>query len=148
MFLFSPVFSIALRRKFPKVSIATVLFMTPVVVYAPLLHLSFLLPLICLVIGLGQVHVVGHGVGTRVHSHGLNDQEKKVGIPLVSQTKEERIGTSETEMAQEQSVRENACILVSILINLHLIQVHRQIYDHSFPRFCPSSCYLKSVSPC
>ena len=79
-----------------------------VVVYAPLLHLSFLLMLTRLIIGLGQIHVVSHDVDIRARSHSLVDRKMKEGIPLVLQINKERIDISETEMAQEQSVHKQA----------------------------------------
>ena len=145
--MFLPVFYIALRRKFSKGSISTVSFRMLVVVYAPSLRLSFLLLLIRLVIGLGQVHVVSHDVDIRACSHGLVDREMKEEIPLVLQIKEERIDISETEMAQEQNVHEHARTPILHLKNQHPNQVHHQVYNLLFPILCPSLRCLKSAFP-
>ena len=83
------------------------LFMMLVAVYVPWLHLLSPLLTTGRNIGLDQVHIASLVVDTRVRSCILNDQEMKEGIPPVLQINEERINIFETEMAQEQSVREH-----------------------------------------
>ena len=101
----------------------------------------------CFSLGLVHVHVISHGVDTWVHFRGLVDQPMVKGIPFALQTDEENTDTSETEIAQEQSVQERAYIPILQLENQHLNQVYHKVYDLSLPRFCPSSRYFKSASP-
>ena len=118
-----------------------------VVVYAPLLHLSFLLLLTRLVIGLDQIHGVSPVVGTQVHSHGPTDQEMEKRIPPVLLIKEGETDTSETEMAQEQSVRKHTCTPTLHLKNQHLNQVCHQMHNRLLPILCHIFCCLKPDFP-
>ena len=91
-----------------------------VAVYAPWLHL--LSPLLTTGpnIGLDQVRVASLVVDTQVRSRGHNGQWMEEGINPVLLTNEEGINIFETEMAQEQSVREHARDPIPNLKNQHL----------------------------
>ena len=96
---------------------------------------------------IGLAHVVGHNVEPETSTLVVNiDRWIAEGISLVFTTVEDNTDTSKTKMAQEKSARDQACILVLQLNNQHLIQVHHQVNDFSLPKFCPSSCSLKSAS--
>ena len=119
--------------------------MTPVACCVLVFHPSFPLSVDRTTI-IGLAHVVSHNVAPGRGTLAVDiDRWIVEGISLVFTTDKDNIDTSKTIMVQEQSAQECAYILVLQLNNQHLIQVYHQAYDLSLPRFCPSSCSLKSA---
>ena len=100
---------------------ATVLSKTPVAVYALVFHPSFLLPAGHTTIS-DHAYVIGNDIAPGISilaiaiGHWIAE-----GISMILPTDEDNTDTFETNVAEEQSAQERARILVSQLINKHLI---------------------------